>query len=81
MENRITRFLMSSLVLLSVFCVFVFSVQAVWNSGMAADALTEIGVVYMSGISQQVSAHFGTTIELRLSQVSELADAVPPQRT
>ena len=80
MENRITRFLMSSLVLLSVFCVFVFSVQAVWNSSMGADALTKIGVVYMSGISQQVSAHFGTTMELRLSQVSELVDAVPPQR-
>ena len=81
MENKITRFLMSSLVLLSVFCVFVFSVQALWNSSMGADALTEIGVVYMSGISQQVSAHFGTTMELRLSQVSELVDAVPPQRT
>ena len=80
MENRITRFLMSSLVLLSVFCVVVFSVQAVWNSSMGADALTEIGVVYMSGISKQVSAHFDTTMELRLSQVSELVDAVPPQR-
>lgn len=81
MENRITRFLLSSLVLLSVFCVCVFSVQAVWNSSMGADALTDIGIVYMSGISQQVSAHFGTTMELRLSQVSELVDAVPPERT
>ena len=81
MENRITRFLMSSMVLLSVFCVVIFSVQAVWNSSMGADALTKIGIVYMSGISKQVSAHFGTTMELRLSQVSELVDAVPPQRT
>ena len=48
---------------------------------MGADALTKIGIVYMSGISKQVSAHFGTTMELRLSQVSELVDAVPPQRT
>ena len=81
MENRITRFLMTSLALLSVFCIFVFSVQAVWNSSMGANAITDIGIIYMSGISKQVSAHFGTTMELRLSQVAGLVDAVPPQRS
>ncbi len=45
---------------------------------MGADAITDIGVLYMSGISEQVAAHFGTTMELQLSQVSGLVDAVPP---
>ncbi|MDE6663561.1 MAG: response regulator, partial [Lachnospiraceae bacterium] len=42
------------------------------------EAIRQLGVFYMSGISEQVSAHFGTTIELRLSQVESLVDSVPP---
>lgn len=47
---------------------------------MGEDAIWQLGVFYMSGISEQVSAHFGTTIELRLSQVGSLVDPVPPGR-
>lgn len=69
MGNRTTRFLTVSLVLVSVFCVVVFSIQAAWNSAVGAEAITDIGVIYMSGMSEQIATHFGTTIELRLSQV------------
>lgn len=34
----------------------------------------------MSGISNRVSSHFGTTIELRLSQAEPLVNSVPPGR-
>lgn len=36
--------------------------------------------LYMSGISEQVPSHFGTIIELRLSQVESLVNAIPPER-
>ena len=81
MGNRTTRFLTVSLVLVSVFCVVVFSIQAAWNSAVGAEAITDIGVIYMSGMSEQIATHFGTTIELRLSQVGALADSVPPERS
>ena len=45
---------------------------------MGENAIRQLGVFYMSGISEQVSSHFGTAIELRLSQVESLVDAVPP---
>lgn len=45
---------------------------------MGADAIKEIGVMYMSGLSRQIAAHFGTVMELRLSQVEALVDAVSP---
>ena len=80
MGNRTTRFLTVSLVLVSVFCVVVFSIQAAWNSAVGAEAITDIGVIYMSGMSEQIATHFGTTIELRLSQVGALADSVLPGR-
>ena len=80
MKKRTTRFLNISLVLVSLFCICIFIVQAFCVNLMGEDAIRQLGVFYMSGISEQVSAHFGTTIELRLSQVESLVDAVPPGR-
>ena len=80
MEKRTTRFLNVSLVLVSVFCIIIFIIQAVWANLMGEEAIRQLGVFYMSGISEQVTSHFGTTIELRLSQVESLVDAVPPGR-
>ena len=80
MEKRTTRFLNISLVLVSLFCIIIFIIQAVWANLMGEDAIRQLGVFYMSGISEQVTAHFGTTMELRLSQVESLVDAVPPGR-
>ncbi len=80
MENRTTRFLIKSLISVSAFCVIIFGTQAAWSNWMGADAIKDIGVIYMSGMSEQIATHFGTTIELRLSQVSALVDSVPPQR-
>ena len=80
MEKRTTHFLNVSLVLVSVFCILTFITQAVWLNLMGEDAIRQLGVFYMSGMSEQVSSHFGTTIELRLSQVESLVDSVPPGR-
>ncbi|MDE5803346.1 MAG: response regulator [Lachnospiraceae bacterium] len=80
MKKRTTQFLNVSFVLVSFFCIFIFIVQAVLANVMGEDAIRQLGVFYMSGISEQVAAHFGTTIELRLSQVESLVDAVPPGR-
>ncbi len=78
MGHKSTRFLAISLILASVFCVIIFNVQTMWMNRMGAGAIKEIGAIYMSGMSKQVAAHFETIIELRLSQVSALVDAVSP---
>ena len=80
MEKRTTHFLNVSLVLVSIFCIFIFIIQTICVNLMGEDAIRQLGVFYMSGISEQVSSHFGTTIELRLSQVESLVDSVPPGR-
>ncbi|MCI8634419.1 MAG: response regulator [Eubacterium sp.] len=81
MENKTTRFLTVSLALTSIFCVIILYVQNTWNHAMGADAITDIGIVYMSGMSEQLANHFGTTIELQLNQVGILVDSVPPERS
>lgn len=79
-NNETTRFLKISIVLVSIFCVVVFSVQTVCMNFMGEEAIRQLGVMYMSGMSKQVASHFGTTIELRLSQVEALVEAAPPGR-
>ena len=80
MRHNGTRFLTAGLILASIFCIIVFHIQTTWMNRTGAEAIKEIGVIYMSGMSEQVAAHFGTTIELGLSQVEALVDAVPPAR-
>ncbi|MDE7247773.1 MAG: response regulator [Lachnospiraceae bacterium] len=80
MEKRTTHFLNISLVFVSLFCVFIFIVQTLSINLMGENAIRQMGVFYMSGISEQVTSHFGTIIELRLSQVEALVNSVPPGR-
>ena len=78
MKNRTARFLIVSLVCISLLCVLVFSYMAVRMNRRGAEAIGQLGSIYMAGMSEQAATHFGTTIELRLSQVGALVDSVPP---
>ncbi len=78
MKNKSTRGLVISLIIVSALCVLVFSFLAMRMNTEGADAIGDIGSIYMAGMSEQAAAHFGTTIELRLSQVGSLVDSVPP---
>ncbi len=78
LKNKTTRFLIISLVCISLFCIIDFTYLAFRMRDSGADAIGEIGAIYMAGMSEQAAAHFGTTIELRLSQVEALVDSVPP---
>ena len=73
MRKVTTRFLIISLMIASIFCVIIFAFQAARMNDKGADTIRDVGEIYMSGMSEQVAMHFGTTIELRLSQVGALA--------
>ncbi len=80
MKNKTARFLLVSIVCIFLLCMAVFSVMVSIMNKRDADAIGELGSLYMSGLSEESAAHFGTTFELRLAQVSALTDAVPPER-
>ena len=81
MRRKTTHVLAAGFILASIFCMIVFNVQTIWMNQMGAGAIKKIGVIYMSGMSRQVAAHFGTVIEMRLSQVRTLLDAVSPEHS
>ena len=79
--SRTTRILLANLACISVLCVLVFSLMAVGMNRRSAQAIDEIGSIYMAGMSEQAASHFGTAIELRMAQVRALVDSVPPGST
>lgn len=81
MKNRTNRFLIASLVFVSILCVVIFASLVFRMNRKGAKTISEVGEIYMSGMSHQTSMHFGTAIELWMSQVSALVDSVPPERT
>ncbi len=74
MKNRITHFLTVSVIVISIICVIVFTYLAVFMNKRSSETITEVGNIYMSGMSEQISMHFETTIDLRLSQLEALVE-------
>lgn len=78
MKEKTTRFLIGSIICISILCVLDFSYLTFRMSARNAEAIGELGAIYMAGISEQTATHFGTAIELRLTQVNTLVESVPP---
>ena len=78
-RKKTMKFLLTSAVFISILCVSVFSFLAIHMNGKSSSTMTEMGTVYMAGMSEQISIHFEKTMGLRLAQVEELSQDVPPQ--
>ena len=74
MRDRTTRFLLGSLIGVALLCVCVFSFLAVRISAQSSRTINEVGLLYMSSMSEQISMHFETTISLRLDQMTTLVE-------
>ena len=74
MKNKTTRFLSASIIIIFVLCVAVFSYLAYYMNRQSTETINEVGTIYMTGMSERISIHFRTTIELRLSQVDALVN-------
>lgn len=75
-KNRTTRFLVCSFVGLIVFSIFSFSFLGIYMTKKSHESFYKIGQIYMSGMSEQISSHFESVIQLRFNQVSGLVSVV-----
>ncbi len=78
-RKKTMRFLRNSAIFILILCVAIFSFLAFYMNGKSSGTVTEMGTIYMSGMSEQISIHFEKTMGLRLAQVEELEKEVPPQ--
>lgn len=80
MRHKIIRFLMITFILVIALCGGVFFWQVREMNERSAGTMNEVGEIYMAGMSEQITRHFGTVMELRLSQVEALVyDSAPDQ--
>lgn len=74
MKNKaLPRSLKISIVVIICLTIFVFSFMGVSIHNMSENTIEEIGIAYMSGMNEQVSLHFETIIELRLTMAESIA--------
>ena len=77
-KNKTTWFLISSLIVISILTVLIFSVLAFTMNQRSAETISDVGKIYMDGMGERISRHFATTIRHRLNQVDVLVNTHAP---
>ncbi len=72
-----THFLVGSFLAVSIFTFGVFFFLSQYMDRISFDTISQVGDSYMHGMSDQISMHFQTTVELRLNQVESIVDILP----
>lgn len=78
-KDKTTRFLTSSIIMVCLFCVAIFCMLGFYINRNNADTIQQVGHLYMSGITEQISMHYESVVELRLSQVEALVKQASPE--
>ena len=74
MKNKaLPRSFKISVAAIICFTIFVFSFLGISIHTMSENTIEEIGAAYMAGMNEQVSLHFETIIELRLTMAESIA--------
>lgn len=74
MENKaLPRFFKVSIAVIICITIFVFSFLGISIHNMSENVIEDIGTAYMAGMNEQVSLHFETIIELRLTMAESIA--------
>ncbi len=79
MFRKTKKFLLASTCSLLLLCVVIFLWVSIYMSARSEDAISEIGMIYMSEMSRQLQQKFDAVVSLRVSQVEEIARSVWPE--
>ena len=74
MQNKaLPRSLKISIAVIVCLTIFVFAFLGISIHNKSEDTIEDIGIAYMAGMNEQVSLHFKTIIELRLTMAQSIA--------
>lgn len=80
-KNLTTRFLIYSFAGILLVSILIFSLIGFHMNRKSKDAFFQIGKVYMSGMTKQMSKHFKTVIDLRFQQVKGIVSVVSAENS
>lgn len=72
-----TRFLIGSFTMLLIVSAAAFLYLGYYTNRMSKETINKVGKMYMISISDQISSHFETLIDLKLEQVETAVEVVP----
>jgi len=75
--DKNTHFLTISLILVIVCCFLVFTFLAMYMQQQNERTTDGVGKVYMASMNERISDHFSTMIDLRMDQMTTIAETVP----
>ncbi len=76
MKNKTIRLLTISLIAILFTCLLVFSFLASFLSRKNTEMISEIGMIYMSGMNERIGMHFKTTIDTQLIQLESIVEDI-----
>lgn len=78
MKNKTSRFLIGSFILVFILSAFIFIFLMNRMAGKSRETSAKIGNFYMERMSTEITKHFETTMDIKLSQVEGMINAAPP---
>lgn len=76
-QHSIIHFLKSSMVVVAVVCIVIFSFLTVYINNRSEKTINEVGSIYMASMNERISKHFSTMVDLRLTQLDTLVETAP----
>ncbi len=77
MQNKITRFLTASLIVVLASCITVFTALSIYLSKQSDETISQLGNIYMASMNDRITKHFQTMTEHRLVQLETMCKTVP----
>lgn len=78
-KAKTTRFLLFGSLLGIIISVIALSLSGTYMKNETSDTIGQIGTTYMEEISDRISNHFDTNMELNLAYLENIMQSVPPQ--
>jgi len=78
-QHKIIHFLKDSMVVIAIVCIVIFVSLTIYMNAQSEKAINQVGSIYMASMNERISKHFSTMIDLRLTQLDTLVEAVPTQ--
>lgn len=78
-NKRKIFFLGGSVIIMMLICVIIFSKMIQYMNEQNDDAMHEIGELYMKEMSNQISSHFTSVMDLRISMQQAIVTRTPPE--
>lgn len=76
-QHKIIHFLRESMVIIAIVCIGIFASLTVYINSQSEKTINQVGSIYMANMNDRISKHFSTMIDLRLTQLDTLIEAIP----